>query len=147
MQARQPTMKSMYLVATLLALSSGGAALALSPLHPIIGKWTIAVPDGSCSEVYRFKPDGTRFATSGEEVAESRFEISPQPSAKGFYKMVDTIVRDNGKPDCAGEITPIGDSVTLFVHFAPSGKAFDLCESESMDACIGPFRRVVEKDI
>jgi len=140
-------MKSRYPAAFLLALSSCTAAVALSPLHPIIGKWAIAVPDGSCSEVYRFKLDGTRHATSGEEVAESKFEISPQPSAKGFYKMVDTIVRDNGMPDCAGEITPVGDTVTVFVHFAPSGNAFDLCDSESMDACIGPFKRVVEKDI
>jgi hypothetical protein len=130
----------------LATLSFGCRAAAPSPTHPIIGTW-IVVSSGSCSEVYRFKPDGTTLVTSAEEVARSNFNISPGPDAKGFYKLVDTIVQDNGKPDCDGQITSVGDSVTRFVHFQPSGNTFVMCETESTDACFGPFERATAKAI
>ena len=110
--------------------------------HPILGIWKLTLPDGSCSEIYRFRGDGTSLVTSNEEVSESEFTILAEPSEKGFYRLDDKIVKDNGKLDCSGEVTKIGSKVTHFVHFHPSGALFLMCMAESLDACIGPFRRM-----
>ena len=121
------------------------AALAAPPPtnHPILGIWKLTLPDGSCSETYRFRGDGTTLVTSADEVSESEFHIPPEPSEKGFYKLVDTVVKDNGKEDCSGQVMKVGTSATNFVRFHPSGSLFLMCATESMDTCIGPFRRVV----
>lgn len=126
-----------------LSLAATGA-LAAPPVanHPILGIWTLTLPDGSCSETYRFRADGTTLVTSADEVSESEFSIPAEPSEKGFYKLVDTIVKDNGKQDCAGQVMKVGTKATNFVRFHPSGALFLMCATESMDACIGPFHRV-----
>ena len=110
--------------------------------HPIIGKWTWTLPDGKCSETYDFRTDATTFVTSGEEVAESTYEISAAPSPNGFYKIVDTVTKTNGSRDCAGQPTPIGDTAINFIRIHPSGNMFLMCQNESLNACFGPLRRV-----
>ena len=113
-----------------------------APSHPVLGIWKLTLPDGSCSEIYRFRGDGTTLVTSAEEISESEFTIHPEPSARGFYKLEDTVVKDNGKQDCLGAITAIGSKSRHFLLFHPSGAMFLMCASESLDACIGPFRRL-----
>ena len=110
--------------------------------HPILGIWKLSLPDLRCSEVYRFRGDGTTLVTSAEEVSESEYSIPDKPSAKGFYKLEDRVVKDNGKKDCAGAIMKVGTRATNFVRFHPSGELFLMCSDESMEACIGPFERV-----
>lgn len=112
------------------------------PSHPILGIWKLTLPDKSCSETYRFRGDGTTLVTSAQEVSESEFSVPATPSAKGFYKLEDKVVKDNGKKDCSGTVTKIGSKVTHFVHFHPSGSLFLMCAAESLDACIGPFLRM-----
>ena len=36
--------------------------------HPILGIWKLTLPDGSCSEVYRFRGYGTTLVTSAKEI-------------------------------------------------------------------------------
>jgi len=124
------------------------AAMAAPPSadHPILGIWRLTLPDGSCSETYRFRGDGTTFVTSAEEISESEFDIPAKPSALNFYKLSDRVVKDNGKKDCVGGITKIGTKATHFVQFHPSGKLFVMCVKESLDACIGPFLRLPGED-
>lgn len=112
------------------------------PTHPILGIWKLTLPDGSCSETYRFRGDGTSLVTSADEISESEFSIPAEPSAKGFYRMDDKVTKDNGKLDCTGTVTKIGSKVTHYVHFHPSGQLFVMCVAESLDACIGPFLRM-----
>ncbi len=121
-----------------------GSALAAPPsaAHPILGIWRLTLPDGSCSETYRFRGDGTTLVTSAEEVSESEFSIPAEPSAKGFYKLEDKIVKDNGKKDCSGAIMKVGNKATNYIQFHPSGALFLMCASESLERCIGPFERV-----
>ncbi len=123
-------------------------AMAAPPAadHPILGIWRLTLPDGSCSEIYRFRGDGTTLVTSAEEVSQSEFTIPAKPSAKGFYKLQDRLVKDNGKKDCIGQIMKVGTTATHFVHFHPSGSLFVMCAAESLDACIGPFRRMQGQD-
>ncbi|WP_217619459.1 hypothetical protein, partial [Achromobacter sp. GbtcB20] len=82
--------------------------------HPILGIWKLSLPDLRCSEDYRFRGDDTTLVTSAEEVSESEFSIPDKPSAKGFYKLEDRIVKDNGKKDCAGAIMKGGTRATNF---------------------------------
>jgi hypothetical protein len=110
--------------------------------HPILGIWRLALPELHCVETYRFRGDGTTLVTSKEEISESEYRIPDQPSKKGFYKLEDRIVKDNGKQDCSGEIIKVGTKATNFLRFHPSGALFLMCSDETMEACIGPFERV-----
>lgn len=131
-------------VAAVLAASLACAEPPRAPKtnHPILGTWTFAVPDTDCEETYYMRQDGTTLVTSGEEVAESVFEIDDEPTAKGFYKNVDRIVKDNGRPDCAGQITKVGSQVTNYIKFHPSWNMMIICRKESLDECFGPLFRL-----
>ena len=121
-------------------------AAAPSASHPVLGIWKLTLPDGSCSETYRFRGDGTTLVTSAQEISESEFSVPAEPSAKGFYKLEDKVVKDNGKKDCVGTVTKVGSKMTHFLYFHPSGAAFFMCAAESLDACIGPFRRMAGQE-
>lgn len=109
--------------------------------HPILGSWVFHVPDSECVEVYFYRSNGTTLTTSAEEVSESEYTISDEPGPGGFYKYVDTVVKDNGKKDCSGSITKAGEKTTYFIRFFQENEVFVMCKDESLDACFGPFIR------
>jgi len=125
-----------------LAGAAVSQASEVSADHPIVGTWRFTLPDGSCDETYRFRTDGTSVVTSGDEVAESEYRIAARPSGNGFYEWVDTIVKDNGKQDCAGQITDVGRKTTNYIRFDAAGQRFIVCRAENLQACFGPLRRV-----
>lgn len=135
------------LAMALAARAGAGGAAPLRPSHPVIGTWQITMPDGSCSETYRIRADGTTLVFSNEEVAESTFAISDQPDKEGFYKEVDTVVKDNGKRDCLGDVTEVGRAVTSYLLFHPSGDMFLMCVERRTDKCLGPFIRIKGESI
>ena len=135
-------MRTLTIAILSLVIAASVQAAPPAASHPILGIWRLTLPDGSCSETYRFRGDGTTLVTSAEEISESEFDIPAKPSAKGFYKLTDRIVKDNGKKDCSGEIMKVGTKATNFIQFHPSGGMFVMCIRESLDACIGPFERV-----
>jgi hypothetical protein len=145
------TRKYLWVLALLLAARAGAAAPdappALDPVHPIVGTWKFTLADGICAETYHFRKDGTTVVTSGAEVTESAYEISAAPSARGYYKLVDRITRDNGKKDCTGELTKVGREATTYIRFHPSGDMIIFCESESLDNCIGPLNRIPDEEM
>jgi hypothetical protein len=110
--------------------------------HPVLGTWKITSPDGSCSELYRFRPDGTVLVTSGEEVAEIDSRVSATASARGFYRWEQKLTRDNGKRDCSGKVMKQGDAFTWFIQFDQSLEKMIVCKAESTQACFGPLQRV-----
>ena len=110
--------------------------------HPILGSWTFTIADGHCSETYEFRADGTLLTSSGEAWSERMYEITASPNPKGFYRLVDKVIRENGKLDCFGEPTEPGVSAIIFIRFSPSGDRFAACEDESPDNCIGPLQRI-----
>ena len=135
------------IVAGLAALAVALAATAappgkVEPSHPLVGIWQFQLPDSSCTETYLIRADGTTAVTSGAERSESAFEVSAKPSAKGFYRWTDRITRTNGKPDCGGGRTPIGQETTLYVRMSPSSDAMILCADETLDRCMGPLVRM-----
>jgi hypothetical protein len=131
------------------AVSTAAVSTAAAPsaAHPLLGIWTLAIPQLRCSETYHFRGDGTTLVKSAAEVSESEFRVAEHPSARGFYKMEDRIVKDNGKQDCSGAITKIGTRATRFLRFHPSGARFVMCSDETMQACIGPFERAQAQGI
>lgn len=138
------------LIALFMALQTIAIPLSYAdPLridHPLIGTWRIDIPSLSCHEIYRVRANGTTLVTSAEEVAESTFTVSDQPSDMGFYKWVDTIAKDNGKKDCAGETMQIGHEATNFIIFHKTGDQFLMCEAEDIHTCIGPFIRINDEN-
>jgi len=139
-------MQRFLVAAALLSVSIVANAQSLRPDHPIIGSWKLTLPNSSCYEVYLFRANGTTLVTSGEDIGESEFTVSDQPSPKGFYKWVDRIVKDNGKKDCVGETMVIGDVVTKYLRFKPSGDMFLICDTEDLKSCIGPLVKVKGSD-
>ncbi len=138
-----------FILGALLALSTV-CALAQEPEvkatplpagHPLVGRWRLDLPRAGCFEVYDLHANGTLDVTSGQQAAGSEFEISTQPSARGYYKWVDKVTRDNGKPDCSGNLTPAGQVVTNYVLLHPSGRQFMICAAESRETCFGPLRK------
>ena len=131
---------ALFVVAALL-YAARSQADPLRADHPLIGAWKLELPNLHCQETYRIRKEGTISVTSAEEVAESEFVISDKPSAKGFYKWVDKVVKDNGKKDCAGELTQIGHESTNYILLHPTGNMFLLCEKEDANTCVGPLVR------
>jgi hypothetical protein len=130
---------AMLAAAVLAAAPARAAELAID--HPFIGTWKLPIAQLNCTETYLFLRDGTSRVTSAEEISESRFEISPAPSARGFYRWTDTIVKNNGKKDCSGAVTKAGKTVTQYVLFHHSRNIFFICQEEKRDTCFGPFYR------
>ena len=121
-------MRRRYLLAiTFLIVSIGNrnlvASTLSSPPHPILGNWTIVSKDSACAETYRFRPNGMLLVTSGREVAEVRYDISPSPSDKGFYKWTHRILRNNNKPDCSGKLMNPGEEFTWFIQIDASNES------------------------
>ena len=143
-------MKSPLLLA--LALSSlaalaapPGADVPSAPLradHPFLGAWQLTRRDDDCAEIYRIDRSGHTLITSADEVAQSTFTMTDQPSARGYYKWVDTLVKDNGKKDCWGQVTKPGRTTTRYVLMNPTNDRFIVCTSEDGRQCFGPFFKV-----
>ncbi|MYM27359.1 hypothetical protein GTP58_03365 [Duganella sp. CY15W] len=143
MRMRVWTLMALALLPAVASAAAGAKAGApLRADHPVVGTWRITLPDGSCTETYRIRADGTTLVFSNEEVAESTFTISDQPDKEGFYKETDTIFKDNGKRDCSGEVTKPGKAVTSYLQFHPNGNLFVMCVERDLERCIGPFIRV-----
>ena len=133
-------MKTAVACVALLAVVSTARADPLRPDHPMIGAWRVSI-DG-CTETYRVDRSGAMRVTSAQQVSTSRVEISDQPSDKGFYKWVDTVVDDNGKKDCGGHVTPVGDVAVDYILMSPKHDRFLMCSEEATQTCLGPFVRV-----
>jgi hypothetical protein len=109
----------------------------------LVGRWTWTRADVACTEVYDYRADGTYSALSGAEKTESRYTIAAKPNAQGFYRLDAEVVKDYGGQDCAQSSSDdTGLRFTNYLFFAPSGRQYWACYSESKDDCFGPLNRV-----
>lgn len=113
----------------------------LSPDHPLLGTWRVDLPNG-CFDEYVLRIDGIKLSRSAAEQEESVFEISERPSPKGFYRWADKVTKTNGKLDCVGMATPIGDVAVSFILLDGAKRSFLLCEAESRASCFLRFYKV-----
>jgi len=142
------TIAAASLFFTAISQATQGQEATRAPLssgHPLIGSWWAEFPKFKCSEEFEIRADGTRVSRSGEERNESEFVITPLPSAKGYYKFTDRITKNNGKPDCFGSVTPVGDVAVNYVLVHPSGQRLALCSSEELSSCMAVYYRKPSK--
>ena len=137
-------------------------AAAQSPVvpaaHPLVGVWrstVVATPAAAasgagplaskpvaCTETMDYRANHVRLGTSGKEITRATYEVPAKPSADGFYRLAQTILEANGQPDCAGDLhTKADDTLVRFIQFSPQKDQFIVCQSASLLACFGPFRR------
>lgn len=136
-------MKTLQLLVVVACLQSAwSAADPLRPDHPLVGTWRLDFEERACHEIYTIHEDGTTLVTSAEEIAESEGVFSDRPSSAGFYRWQDKVVKDNGKPDCMGQVTKVGSEVTSYIRFNRSEDKFVLCRKEDLDECIGPLVKI-----
>ena len=93
-------------LASLTAVTPPLQAAGPAPLagHPWIGTWTWTLFGGSCTETFQYRSNRMLLGTSGQEVAEKSYEVRTKPDAQGFYKVVETVLRQNDKMDCSGAL-------------------------------------------
>jgi hypothetical protein len=126
------------------------APAAVATPHPLAGRWTWTLPDKSCTETLVYSAgnngtNGTRQGSSGEEVTQSRYDVSAMPSLLGFYRLTETVTQSNGKTDCSGDLhEATGKPVTRFVQFSPKKDLLIVCKEESLQACFGPLKRALK---
>lgn len=138
---RNPLVVTGLLAATSLLHAAGPPAATIG--HPIVGTWSWVTFAGTCTETWQFRNDRTMLGTSGEEVAEKKYEISAAPDAGGFYKLVETVLRQNDKKDCSGAVLEgPGEQSTRFIQFSPQGDKFLVCQTAALSACFGPLKRL-----
>jgi len=127
------------------AMAAQNIAPQIRADHPYLGKWMWAY--NGCNEVYENRSNGTSKITSGEEVGESAFTISDEPERSGFYSVTDTVTNSNGKTGCDGTSggTPVGDVAAFYVFIRPSNEEMLICQDESINQCMGPLKRIVNK--
>jgi hypothetical protein len=145
-----PLLLALALASTTAAAAPPAGAAPTAPLradHPFLGAWQITRSDDDCAEVYRIDRSGHTLITSADEVAQSTFTMSDRPSARGYYKWVDTLVKDNGKKDCWGQVTKPGKTTTRYVLINPAGDRFIVCTAEDGKQCFGPFVKLEGGDI
>ena len=141
---------AMASVAAVAAPAADASSTPTAPLradHPFLGAWQITRRDDGCGEVYRVDRSGHTLITSADEVAQSTFTMTDQPSARGYYKWVDTLVKDNGRKDCWGQVTKPGKTTTRFVMMNPARNRFIVCAAEDGRQCFGPFVKLEGGDI
>lgn len=114
--------------------------------NAMVGTWILAVPETGCRETWEFRADGTTHNQSGSEESTSKYEFAELPDVGGSFVLTDTIVRTNGKPDCSGSLTPVGDRAVLYLLPITTG-GYMLCVTMSGSACIGSMFRVGSRDL
>lgn len=110
--------------------------------HPLVGSWSWKLPGKACTESYEYRANGSRAGSSGEEVVQGTYEITPLPSLLGFHRLVETVTTSNDKRDCSGDLHEASSPpVTRFIQFNPKRDQFIICKAESLQACFGPLKR------
>ncbi|MDB5869371.1 MAG: hypothetical protein JWP96_1703 [Polaromonas sp.] len=119
------------------------AAPAAVAQHPLTASWSWVLPGKQCTESLQYRANGGSTSSSGEETTHSRYQVSPLPSLQGFYRIAQTVIESNGKPDCAGDVHAVtGEPVVRFIQFSPKQDRLIVCKAESLKECFGPLRRI-----
>lgn len=130
---------------------SAASAITVPKAHPILGVWQssvqVAAAGGksatrACPETLDYRASNIRLGTSGKEITRATFTIGNTATKTGFYRLTETVLASNGKPDCAGDVHEAKDDTEVrFIQFSPKRDQFIVCRAESLAECFGPFAR------
>jgi hypothetical protein len=109
-------------------------------VQSFVGTWTLSLTGATCRETIEFFADGTAHVVSGSEDSISGYAIAEIPKPAGSYVWFDWILKNNGKPDCLGNLTPVGDRAINYLLPIPSG-GYMLCSTADGHGCIGVMSR------
>jgi hypothetical protein len=128
---------------TQLAHAADTPPTSAAPPHPIVGTWNWQLFGGRCLETLQYRAGGVMLSTSGDAVTEWRYTLDATPGVTGFYKVLETSVRQNGKKDCSGDVVDeAGTESEKFIQLSPAKDRLLVCKTESLAACYGPLQRV-----
>lgn len=134
------TLTTSLLLSLLAVCDIAGAQSADQPI--VTGTWQYRPRGTSCTEQYFFRSDGTVMVTSGREVSESSYTLSSEAVGAGFYKFDTQVTQTNGKSDCRGNQTPVGQQSSTYLRFQANGERLVLCKQANLAACMGPLIRL-----
>lgn len=134
------TVTSSLMLSLLVCSGSGNAQTTDKP--SLTGTWQYQPRGTSCAEQYYFRSDGTVMVTSGKEVTESTYILSEKQMGAGFYPFEMQVMHTNGKSDCKGNQTPVGQRTSTYVRFQSQGERLILCRDTNLAACMGPLIRL-----
>lgn len=110
--------------------------------HPVVGSWSWTVFSGKCTETLQYGADGVLLSTSGDAVTAWRYQAGAATDAQGFYQLLETSLRSNGKKDCNGDVVDDDDTTaTRFIQLSPAKDRLIVCKTASLLACYGPLKR------
>lgn len=97
---------------------------------------------GKCAETLQYGADGVLLSTSGDAVTAWHYQPSGETDAHGFYQLLETSIRTNGKTDCNGDVVDDDDNTaTRFIQLSPAKDRLIVCKTASLLACYGPLKR------
>lgn len=121
---------------------SGIASAQATDKPSLTGTWQYLPRGATCAEQYYFRSDGTVMVTSGKEVTESTYILSEKQMGAGFYPFEMQVMQTNGKADCQGNQTPVGQRTNTYLRFQSQGERLILCRDTNLGACMGPLIRL-----
>ncbi|MES2669705.1 MAG: hypothetical protein V4673_04705 [Pseudomonadota bacterium] len=130
---------AIFLVAVLLPFS---AIAADRGGFSVIGEWEWNPLDGVCPERFTYRADGMVMMQSGEERLVKTYVLTRV--SNDVYRLSSTVKATNGKPDCRGDLSPVGTKSSAFV-MPTKGRAFLTCTSMDKATCFGTAKAVKRK--
>jgi hypothetical protein len=109
-------------------------------VQSFVGTWSLSLRGATCHETIEFLADGTAHVVSGSEDSVSGYAMAKLPKPDGSYVWFDWILKNNGRPDCLGHLTSVGDKAINYLLPIPSG-GYKLCSTADGHGCIGTMSR------
>ena len=108
----------------------------------VIGEWEWNPLDGVCPERFTYRTDGMVMMQSGEERLVKTYVITKV--SNDTYRLTSTVKATNGKPDCRGDLSPVGTKSSAFV-MPTKDRGFLTCSSMDKSTCFGMAKAVKRK--
>jgi len=124
---------SIIALLTLLALLAGNPVTGKDE-NPVLGDWEWNPTRGKCKEFHTYRDDGTATSKSGDEILEKTYNVSD--AGRGMFLVEMEITSSNGKNDCLGSSTAVGEKSRIYVMPLNDGGYFTCAEPNGM-SCYG----------
>ena len=133
-------MKTRALVVIALILAATQTHSQETSESVLYGTWQDIRQEG-CTEIIRFTDRGTIHVQSGEEMLEGTIVVEQAPGEPFALRVVRTINKSNGQPDCEGRrFATTGTAQPAFALF-DGPKTMRLCADRLGQWCFGRFSR------
>jgi hypothetical protein len=108
----------------------------------LVGRWEWTNPEKKCRETMEFRSNGMVALYSGPSRFDGTYEISPDPSARGLYRLVmKTPKASEKRKDCSGSEEELPEIESGYVWIDATKEMFMFCEEDNFSYCTAPLRR------